>query len=159
MIDQNLLNWKIKNENKVIAVNDIDLSAVPLYFSHRSHVLSGKYDLRFLTNIKVFNVVSKAKFLSQLKIITRLIEDPVTTLVKADYINMYISCHESLYKFTKKIYFIQPFKLYKRTDEENSLFFLLKAEDEIAEGFINKILFTTTLFDKFIEHNKERIKI
>ena len=64
-----------------------------------------------------------------------------------------------VYKFTKKIYFIQPFKLYKRTDEENSLFFLLKAEDEIAEGFINKILFTTTLFDKFIEHNKERIKI
>ncbi len=159
MIDQNLLNWKIKNENKVIAVNDIDLSAVPLYFSHRSHILSGKFDLSFLTNIKSFNVVSRNNFLSQLKIITQLIEDPVSTLVNANYINMYIDCHESLYKFTKKIYFIQPFNLYKRTDEVNSLFFLLKAENEIAVGFINKILFTTTLFDKFIEYNKERIKL
>lgn len=147
-----ILNWKLQSEDNFILQKDIDLSAVPLYLCQKTYIKT-PCNLKFLVNIKNIKVVSYKEFLNNLTLISKLIKDPASDMVYPEYINMYIECHNALYKSYKKFELVQPFEIYKNKKNE-SLFFLLNFNGYIKEGYINKILFVTNLFKKFVKHNK-----
>lgn len=156
-----LLKWKIENEDKFEFEKNINLSSYKLFYNYP------EFDLSFLQENIHFKLLSNKEFIDNLSKIIKFatIEEQMehTFRIKnakwdCNYNTLYdiIETHKKLAKH--KIFFKieQPFLIF-HNPRMSQKYILLNVNDQFyKESLLVKMIYSTTLWYKFLKFNKEK---
>ena len=156
----NLLKWKLQNEDRFISINSFILKGDKPYFTDIKHNLSLKieFDFSFLKHKNKINLLSYQKFIQNLQTINYYMAaiTSYSSITNISNVNHIIKVFNDLKQIdnsaTYKI--IQPCSLLKEKNS-NDHFILLSINNRITAGYLHNILCTTDLWFSFINNNKQ----
>ena len=156
-MDDLLLNWKLQYEDKFRYINDLNLSAVCLFSKGDYEERRQCFNLEFLKDVKEFKTLGMKKFLSNLqyifKILTKRNSLTKTYDISSVYITDLIKTYNTIYSYKVSWKLYQPLTFLKK-DNEEGLYILININNaELQAAYLNKMIFCTTLLDKFIKYN------